>query len=154
MKRSQIRIALLIVVLTGTQVIAESNWPSWRGVSSVGSTPDGSYPAEFHADNLKWRASLPGKGCSTPIVLHRAIYVTAPVSGSDALLAVDWSGQQKWQATFGPEDAGKHRNGSGCNASPVTDGNAIFVYFKSGTLAAVELGRFRSMANKPCRAFR
>lgn len=40
---------------------------------------------------------------------------------------------------FGKEDAGKHRNGSGSNASPVTDGNAVFVFFKSGTFAAVEL---------------
>jgi hypothetical protein len=42
---------------------------------------------------------------------------------------------------FGKEDAGKHRNGSGSNASPVTDGQAVFVYFKSGTLAARGIGR-------------
>ena len=34
---------------------------------------------------------------------------------------------------------GKHRNGSGCNPSATTDGNGVFVYFKSGTLAAVNL---------------
>jgi outer membrane protein assembly factor BamB len=61
------------------------------------------------------------------------------VDGNDALLSIGWSGDQQWCTTFGPETAGKHRNASGCNASPITDGNAIFVYFKSGTLAAVEL---------------
>ena len=30
-------------------------------------------------------------------------------------------------------------SGSGSNASPVTDGHAVFVFFKSGTFAAVEL---------------
>ena len=40
---------------------------------------------------------------------------------------------------FSKENPGKHRNGSGCNASPVTDGKAVFVYFKSGAFAAVEL---------------
>ncbi len=40
---------------------------------------------------------------------------------------------------FGIQDAGKHRNGSGSNASPAGDSSAVFVYFKSGTLAAVNL---------------
>ena len=61
------------------------------------------------------------------------------MDGKDALLSFDWSGKEVWQKTFGPEDRGKHRNGSGCNASPTTDGEGVFVYFKSGTLAALEL---------------
>jgi outer membrane protein assembly factor BamB len=61
------------------------------------------------------------------------------VEGKDAILSIGWSGDQRWSTTFGPETAGKHRNGSGCNASPVTDGSAVFAYFKSGTLTAVEL---------------
>src|SRR5438309_677838 len=44
--------------------------------------------------------------------------------------------------------AGKHRNGSGSNASPATDGHAVFAYFKSGTLAALQLdGRVRWQTN-------
>src|SRR2546426_11677252 len=44
--------------------------------------------------------------------------------------------------------AGKHRNGSGSNASPATDGHAVFVYFKSGSLAALELdGKVRWQTN-------
>jgi outer membrane protein assembly factor BamB len=53
--------------------------------------------------------------------------------------AFDLAGKQLWQTVFDQEDAGKHRNGSGSNASPVSDGSAIWVYFKSGTLAAVDL---------------
>jgi outer membrane protein assembly factor BamB len=118
---------------------AQSDWPRWRGPHDIGSTEVGTYPVKFDGRTTRWRAPLPGKGCSTPIVLNRIIYLTAPVNGKDALLAIDWSGDQQWRTTFGPEHAGKHRNGSGCNASPVTDGRAIFSYFKSGTLAAVEL---------------
>jgi len=103
---------------------------------------------QFDESTTQWRLPLPGKGCSTPIVLNRTIYLTAPVDGKDALLSIDWSGDRQWSATFGPEKPGKHRNGSGCNASPVTDGSAVFVYFKSGTLAAVELdGTIRWQTN-------
>jgi outer membrane protein assembly factor BamB len=119
--------------------LAHADWPSWRGAQDHGSIATGDYPAEFNARTIRWQAPLPGKGCSTPIVVDRVIYVTAPVDGLDALLAFDWSGQLKWVTKFGPEVVGKHRNGSGSNASPVSDGQAIYVYYKSGTLAAVEL---------------
>jgi outer membrane protein assembly factor BamB len=67
------------------------------------------------------------------------IFVTSPADANDALLCYGFDGAEKWRAVFGKEDPGKHRNGSGCNASPVTDGKTVFVYFKSGTLAAVAL---------------
>lgn len=39
---------------------------------------------------------------------------------------------------LGEERKGKHRNGSGSNPSPMTDGQAVFVYYKSGTVAAID----------------
>lgn len=132
--------AVLCIVTT----IAESSepdrdWPRWRGPQDNGSVETGAYPVKFDPANVLWKTPLPGKGCSTPIVWQQTIYLTAPIEGNDALLAIDWSGKQIWQATFGKQNEGKHRNGSGSNASPVTDGAAVFVYFKSGTLAAVNL---------------
>lgn len=115
------------------------DWRSWRGPLGNGSVEKGTYPVKFSATEFLWRTPLPGKGCSTPILLNQTIFLTAPVEGSDALLCYDLNGAEKWRTVFGKENAGKHRNGSGSNASPVTDGNAIFVFFKSGTFAAVEL---------------
>ncbi len=115
------------------------DWPAWRGPDASGHIQQGTYPDKFDADNYLWRTELPGKGCSTPILLEERIFLTAPVDGNDAVLCYGLDGREQWQTTFGKEDAGKHRNGSGSNASPVTDGEAVFVYFKSGTFAAVEL---------------
>lgn len=116
-----------------------AEWRSWRGPSDNGSVESGDYPHKFDSKNYQWKTELPGKGCSTPIVLGGNIYLTCPADGRDALLCYDLAGKEKWRSVFGTENAGKHRNGSGSNASPVTDGNAVFVYFKSGTFAAVEL---------------
>lgn len=134
-----ITLAALIVASSIALADSRGEWPRWRGPEDNGNAEEGNYPVKLDANNVLWRARLPGKGCSTPIVSQETIYVTAPADGLDALLAFDWSGKQQWQTTFGPEQAGKHRNGSGSNASPVTDGEALFAYFKSGTLAAVEL---------------
>lgn len=140
------------IFVCGQVVVADenggSNWPSWRGPHDKGSVEAGDYPVAWNADDVLWKVRLPGKGCSTPVVWNRRIYVTAPVDGHDALLAIDWSGNVLWQAVFGPESPGKHRNGSGSNPSPVTDGKGVFVCFKSGTLAAVELdGEIRWQTN-------
>jgi outer membrane protein assembly factor BamB len=120
------------------------DWRSWRGALGNGSVEQGNYAVKFGSDKYVWRTELPGKGCSTPILLTGMIYLTSPAEAHDALLCYDSHGIEKWRAVFGQENPGKHRNGSGCNASPVTDGKGVFVFFKSGAFAAVELnGKLR-----------
>jgi hypothetical protein len=129
--------ALAFCDLSGAE--SQSNWPRWRGPRDNGSTEFGTYPVNWDAStNLLWKVPLPGKGCSTPIVWDGRIFLTAPVNGQDAVLAFDWAGKTLWRTTVGPERAGKHRNGSGSNPSPTTDGASVFVYFKSGNLAALD----------------
>lgn len=131
-----------------TAFAGPGNWPRWRGPDDSGSARLGTYPVQWDATNVLWKAPLPGKGCSTPIVWAEHIYLTTPINGLDGVLAFDWQGQPLWQATLGPEEAGKHRNGSGSNPSPATDGQSVFVYFKSGMLAALDLdGRVRWQTN-------
>jgi len=123
-------------------------WPSWRGAHGKGSIEGGSYPEKFGAEEYLWRTALPGKGCSTPILHGDMIYLTSPADGKDAVLAFDLQGKEKWRTVFEQENPGKHRNGSGSNASPVTDGKGVFVFFKSGTFAALEIdGKVRWKTN-------
>ncbi|MEM7476154.1 MAG: PQQ-binding-like beta-propeller repeat protein [Planctomycetota bacterium] len=128
---------LLAILLNSSLILAD--WPSWRGPNDSGSITEGNFPRALDPTVAAWSAELPGKGCSTPIVWKNQILVTAPVDGKDALLSLDRSGKPQWRAIFDQETSGKHRNGSGCNASPITDGSGVFVYYKSGTLAAVNL---------------
>lgn len=117
-----------------------SNWPLWRGPDFNGSTRSGTYPVKWTADdNLAWKVELPGRGCSTPIVWGDHIILTAPIDGQDGMVDLDFSGKIRWQTTLGPQRKGKHRNGSGCNPSAVTDGRFIFAYYKSGRLAGLDL---------------
>lgn len=142
---------ITFALLSASVAFAETNanWPRWRGPRDNGSNESGSYPVQWDSTtNVLWKAPLPGKGCSTPIVWNERIYVTAPMEGQDSLLAFDWAGQPLWQTALGPERAGKNKNGSGSNPSPATDGTAIFTYFKSGHLAAIELdGKVRWQTN-------
>lgn len=139
LNRILVATAWIVLISARFGVAADlSDWRAWRGPLGNGSVELGNYPVKFGADNYLWRTELPGKGCSTPILLGGMIFLTAPADRRDALLCYDLGGKEQWRVDFGKENAGKHRNGSGCNASPVTDGTAVFVFFKSGKFAAVE----------------
>jgi outer membrane protein assembly factor BamB len=127
--------AILATLPSGVQ----ADWPNWRGPNSNGSVTSGTYPTSWDAESVTWKFELPGKGSSTPIVLNDRIFVTTPDEGQDAVLALDREGNELWRTRLGPESAPKNSLASSCNASPVTDGKGIFVYFRSSRLAALEL---------------
>ena len=136
------------VAATAASQPEAANWPSWRGANGSGTATSGTYPVHLDKTNQLWQVELGGKGCSTPIVWEGRIIITGPVAGDDAVLAFDWNGKELWHTKIGRERAGKHRNGSGSNPSPVTDGSGVYVYYKSGNLAALDLdGRLRWKTN-------
>src|SRR5262245_58309057 len=123
---------LFLLFFLTTTALAQPNWPHWRGPQDTGCVEGGSFPVQWSqgsagASPYLWTAPLPGKGCSTPIVWDKKIFLTAPTNGLDAALTFDASGRALWMTTLGSEKAGKHRNGSGCNASPAADGRGVFV---------------------------
>lgn len=130
---------LAYVLITATPSAAvETNWPGWRGPDHNRVITQGHYPVTWDPEEVFWKIDIPGKGFSTPIVWDKTIYLTTGTEGMDTVLAVDWSGKQLWQKQLGSEAAGRHQNGSGSNPSATTDGTAVFVFFKSGTFAALE----------------
>lgn len=133
---------------SGGRLGAET-WPAWRGPAGNGSVARGDYPSKWGVEGVVWKAALPGKGGSTPVVWDGRILLTSPAEGQDAVLAYDLSGKRLWMTQLGAESAAKHRTlGSSCNASPVTDGEAVYAYFRSGRLAAVGFdGRVRWQEN-------
>lgn len=131
-----------IILATGllATVLLADDWPAWRGPTANGCTLTGNYPTRWTPETAAWKVELPGKGASTPIVWQNRIYLTTPADGRDAVLALDMNGKQIWLTKLGPESPAKHMTlGTSCNASPVTDGKGLFVRFRSGRLAALEL---------------
>ncbi|MDX9868679.1 MAG: PQQ-binding-like beta-propeller repeat protein [Kiritimatiellia bacterium] len=129
--------------LAGVSAFA-GNWPQWRGPGGNGTAAAGDYPLVFSPSNgVLWRVPLPGRGSSTPAVWGDRVFLTSGVgegtNGQDGALCFDWeTGRRLWQVTLGPQRVGRHRRGNGSCPSPVTDGRHVFVYFKSGTLAAID----------------
>ena len=127
-----------LVILLSMNCAFAGNWPAWRGEDASGSTTHGNYPSELnHKKNLQWKAPLPDKGCSTPIVWENSILLTSPINGEDSVLSFSMGGEKNWQTKIGSERKGRHLNGSGSNPSVVTDGKNLYALFKSGNLACL-----------------
>lgn len=139
-------------VLCGEE--ASQLWSQWRGNQQNGYAGDQSFPQSWNESDggesstaVRWKLAMPGRGGSTPVVSGSLAFLTAGV-GSDAekavfgdnmLFAIDTSaGTIVWQQKLGKDRSNKHKKGSGSNPSPVTDGEHVFAYFRSGDLACVD----------------
>lgn len=137
MKTLYLMICLFAIGLAGSA--QANNWPSWRGPGSNQVAPAGDYPVTLDPEkNAVWQVKLPGKGSSTPCVWGDRILITCDIDEQDGILCYDLSGKELWRKTLGKQRPGKHRNASGSNPTPITDGKRIFVYYKSGTVAALD----------------
>jgi len=60
----------------------EGAWPQWRGPSGQGTSNEKNLPEQWSANvNIKWKASIPGRGHSSPIVWGNRIFLTTAIEG-------------------------------------------------------------------------
>ena len=142
-----VRIQPASLVILGLAVAstfpAHADWPEFRGPSGDGTAHQARLPTEWsRQQNIAWRAELPGEGWSSPVVVGNKIYLTAavpqtpaePASGFDlVLLIVDGdSGRRLRQVTLfrkGPDGPRIHQKNSQASATPVFDGQRLYVHF-------------------------
>lgn len=133
--------AALMCCLLVTTALGAENWPSWRGPKYDGVAPGNGYPTTWSAtENVRWKVKLPGPGSSTPILWEDKIFVTCGIGGTNTAVCLDREGNILWQTPIGKSArGGKNQKATGSNPSAVTDGQHVFVYFKSGDLACLTL---------------
>jgi outer membrane protein assembly factor BamB len=133
-------VLLLTLACCAPGAARADDWTNWRGPLQTGVVAGGGFPVEWGENqNIVWKVKVPGWGTSTPAILGGRIFATGEEDGNNALFCLDASGQQTWKAVFGKYAGNKNRKASGANPSPVTDGTHVYVYFRSGDLACVDL---------------
>ncbi len=116
---------------------ADTTWGQWRGSDQSGVANISTFesPAQLSVD---WQTPIPGRGGSTPAIADGQIFLTSGFDDKNHLLSFDAkTGKAGWKVALGTDRGGKHRKGGGSNPSPVTDGQNVVAYFRSGDLAAV-----------------
>jgi outer membrane protein assembly factor BamB len=126
--------------LSASAIAADANWPQFRGPGGLGiAAPDARLPMTFGpGTNVAWKVALPS-GNSSPIVWGKRLFLTAFADGKLLTLALDRdSGRELWRREVTVEKVEEvHPSlGNPASATPVTDGERIYVHFGSfGALA-------------------
>lgn len=125
------------VLVTGvffgwTLFSAADNWPAWRGPTMNGHCRDKNVPTQWSpTENIRWKTPLPGPGNSTPIIWGQRILITQALDKGKqrAVMCFDRkTGSKLWEQTIAyAEKETTHDTNPYCSASPVTDGERIFV---------------------------
>lgn len=121
------------------KLLAQSDWPSWRGPSGNGWAPaDSRPPVKFGsgADTsvLKWKAPIPGRGHSSPIVVGSRIFLSSADEARSLqfVLCLDLqTGKQLWQQTLSEGGFPSDNHAKNTEASPTiaSNGQTLFVTF-------------------------
>src|SRR5687768_17111425 len=73
-------LALLALVLLGVGRASAAEWPQWRGPDGQGHALGTGYPLTWsETENVAWKAELPGRGHSSPVIDGERIWLTAAV---------------------------------------------------------------------------
>src|SRR5437867_6596894 len=120
------------------------NWPAWRGPTGLGICSESGLPVHWStSENVKWKASLPEGGNSTPIVWGERIFLTQATSKGKNRMTFCFdraNGKLLWQKGLEyPEEEPTHEDNPYCSASPVTDGKHVFVSYGSAGVVSYDL---------------
>jgi outer membrane protein assembly factor BamB len=134
-------LAALIALALARPVLAESNWPQFRGTEGLAVATDRiDAPSEFGPDkNVIWKTPL-ASGHSSPILWAGRIFLTAFDGGKLFAVGLDRaSGRILWKKEVAVEKIEQvHRISSPAAATPCTDGERVCFYFGSFGLLAFD----------------
>jgi outer membrane protein assembly factor BamB len=143
-----------------------SHWPQWRGPDFNGMAR-GDAPLKWSdTENIKWKAAIPGRGFSTPVVWGEKIFLTTAIptgktgnlssegrhpnggAGANqehqfAVLCLNRkTGQVIWQKvakTVVPHEGYHRMYGSFASNAPVTDSKHLYAFFGSRGIYCYDL---------------
>ncbi len=132
-----------MVLLSGSSQAAD--WSGFRGPNGLAVSKDKDLAVKWSAtENVHWKAALPGRGLSNPIITHGKVIVTACSGYKQRRLHVlafdEKSGARLWERQFTATGGTQcHPTTSMAAPTPVTDGKTVFALFATGDLAALDL---------------
>jgi hypothetical protein len=148
---------IFFVLLVAVVAQGQENWPQFRGPGARGVADGTTFPERWSAtENIAWKADLPGRGWSSPVVWGKHIFLTtvinrgvseAPKKGlylggnrpQPPASVHEWwvycldldSGKVRWKEKVheGPPPSAIHIKNSYASETPVTDGERVYFYF-------------------------
>lgn len=126
---------LLPILLCATHAFSNSaEWRQWRGPNGNGVADEAARPplTWSETENVKWKAYIPGRGLSSPVVVGDLVFVTTATEDGQFVLAYARSdGSIRWKERVheGGLPVEMHRKNSAATPTPASDGGKVYVSF-------------------------
>ncbi len=132
---------MLLLLFAVAMEAAAANWPAWRNDGS-GISPEKGAPVKWSkTENVRWRAPLPDRGNSSPIVWGNKVFITQALGPTRAVMSLNRKdGKLLWQVgeLYEGKDA-THETNPLASSTPVTDGECVIAWFGSAGIFCYDL---------------
>jgi outer membrane protein assembly factor BamB len=136
------RLFISVIFLLPTSPAYAGDWPQFRGPGGMAVSDEKGLPVKWSAaENVHWKAELPGRGVSSPVIADGRAYVTAASAYRERRLHIlcfdAASGEKKWERQLASTgNTFCHPKTSMAAPTSVTDGRNVYALFATGDLAA------------------
>jgi outer membrane protein assembly factor BamB len=124
-----------------------ADWAQFRGPAGTSVAADAKLPTSFNVadnQNVAWRADLPGRGPSSPIVIADRVVVTCsdgPLQEKLIVACFDAkSGKSLWRRQFWATGRTySHPDSANAAPTPASDGKRIYAFYSSNDMVCLDL---------------
>jgi outer membrane protein assembly factor BamB len=155
--RLRLALSLLLALIWSGAVTRADDWPQFRGPSGQGHSSEAGLPLAWsESHNIVWKAPVPGRGWSSPVVAGGRVWLTTSISEKGASLramAFDVaSGREAVNVEVVRLRSADLTNPKNSHASPtpIVEGDRVYVHFGAqGTAALTTSGEIVWKARFP-----
>lgn len=121
-----------------------ADWPQFRGPAANGVTDETNLPVKWSkSEGIAWKAEMPGKGVSSPVVFGTTVYVTSSAGPRDNQLYVlafdSVTGKEKWRRKIAATGSTTcHPTSAMAAPTPVATADGVYALFATGDLVALD----------------
>jgi outer membrane protein assembly factor BamB len=138
------RLAVLTLWLLSGALVSAAEWPQFRGPNSSGVSAEKGLATKWTGtENVRWKADLPGRGLSCPVIAGGKVYVTA-CSGyqQDRLHVLCFdaaTGKKLWERqAWGTGSTMCHPTTCMAAPTPAADSEGVCALFATGDAVAYD----------------
>jgi outer membrane protein assembly factor BamB len=132
------------VWIAAGSVALASDWPQFRGPNGAGVSDEKGLPVGFsEKEGVRWKAKLPHRGVSSPVVAGDKVFVTCSSGKRDDTLHVlafsATTGGKLWHREFAATGiTAGHPKTCMAAPTPVADATAVYALFATADVAALD----------------
>src|SRR5262249_3499773 len=135
---------ILVLTFSVPPFARAADWLQFRGPGGGGVSEEKDLPIRWtKSDNVRWKAALPGRGLSSPVIAGGRVYLTACSGYLQRRLHVlcfeAATGKKLWERQFwATGNSTCHPKTNMAAPTPVTDGERVYALFGTCDLACLD----------------